>query len=494
MKPIRFALCILTLIGLASCGGNKTTDVSSEETVNQEYSPMDLYFSVPTAMLVSPGGGDNATAYLPDFINYPNDLAKLGLRGNVKECVAGVSTIKFTYKFNPQGNLSNYQFRMDSRGSFGEGAKLEYDELGHLTLLGRDFRGQTPNSHKYIYEDDVLIRREYGSGFRLYEWIEEEDGHKIPNHVINKGLKPAMEMKYTRNENGHVVLAEMNYNKPNLPGPLTAKSGNATFEHLNDGRLAKVTTAYSGCSNRQYPISWGECEYTYNPQGDVEKMIFTLYDSNEEARKQLYTVTQTYTYTYDSYGNWTSVSMDSTDPQPGNISTFTRSLTYYTEEEIAAEKQALADKPLIGQWRFKETDKHTYDNGEEETIENTCTIVLNLYDRFIPDGYYDDPKLGIIFSESLPSLGMEQYGSWDIIDAKINGNSVDIRIKGFNCGDEYTAKLEYNPKDKSLSLSNLKLSKKEPETDPDEASDFETYDLEPFEGKHKFLKRSTSNE
>lgn len=493
------ALSILLCSMLASCGGAKSHQSQEEESdvLAKEYSPMDLYFMIPTEMLVSPGGGSNRTAYLPDFINYPNDLVKLGLRGRVKECEVGVSTLKFIYKFNIQGNLTNYQFRMDSKGYFGEGAKLEYDAAGHLTFLGRDFKGQSPNSHRYVYEDDVLVRREYGSGFRLYEWVEDGDGRKIPSKVTTKGWDSTMGMKYARDENGNVVLTEMVYDNPRLPGSLTAESGMSTFRHSSDGRLSKVLTAYKGCSDRNYPNMWGECEYTYNPQGDVEKLVMALYDSKGADRQQLYTVTQTYTYTYDSNGNWVSVSMNSTNPDPGvlRLSDFTRTISYYTEEEINAfeeEKREMDEKPFVGQWRYSSTTEHATEYGEIETIEDNCTIILNLYDKFVPDGY-DEHKYGIMFVESLPSLGMEQYGSWDITEVKVVGDRVDIRLKGLNSGDEYTAKLLYNPKDKSLSLTNFRRSKSDSEKESDSASDFEEYDLEPFEGSYKFLKRSTSN-
>lgn len=483
---------------ITSCGGNKTTNSESDasKTTTRVYSPMDLYFMRPLAMLVSPQGGDNSTAYLPDFVDYPNDIVKLGLRGPVKECVAGISTIRYTYKFNIDGKLTNYQFRMDSQGSFGEGARMKYDESGNLIFLGRDFRRQSPNSHTYTYSNGKLTKRQYGSAYRDYTWTEDKDGSIRPKSVENHGLNPSLEIKYGQNADGLPIICEMSYNNPEIPGSMTAKTGTSTFEYAPNGQLLKVKTAYQGCSNPQYKELWGICEYTYNEHGDVVSLENTLYDSPAEGHKQLLSVINTYTYTYDGQGNWISVTMDSSDKQSVGLNTLNRTITYYSEAEIAERekaRKAFLEHPLIGQWRLSNKEEFETDYGERETVEETATLVINLYDKFTPDGY-TEPKYGIIFVESNPSLGMEQTGSWDITDAKINGNSVDIKLMGFNSADEYSATLKFNPKTKSIKFENLRLTKKAPEVSSDEASDFEYFDLEPYEGEYVFLKRATSNQ
>lgn len=484
-------ITILTLGSvLSSCGGRKSSnDDSSENThFSRALSPMDLYFMCPTAMLVSPGGGDNRTAYLPDFINYPNDLTKLGLRGHVKECVAGVSTIKFTYRFNMSGNMTNYQFRMDSQGFFGEGARMEYDALGHLTLLGRDFNRQSTNSHTYIYENDVLVRRESGRRFRVYEWINDKEGNLIPTKVTNNGLKPAMEMKYGYNSDGNVVLTEMSYDNPNLPGSLTAKKGVSNFEYFNDGRLKKVCTAYKGCSDRTYNEMWGVCEYAYNSQGDVEKMVRTLYDNNTDNKQQIYTVTQTYSYKYDTHNNWTYVNMESSDPQVNNLSSFSRTFEYYTDEEIQAienEKKEITENPFIGRWVYEEKE----DLGDGEWLNTNCGMVMNLYEKTFQD-IDDKPMYGVISSGYNSNNGIYKMTPWGIVSANVKGNTADIEVCSGNTGDVYSVKLTYNPKNMTISVGAVKF--KEEELSDDEDIVINVSDILPPEGVYKFAERSTS--
>lgn len=492
---IKLTLSLLIVASVTSCGGKKTEETNKEQTIakeeqtiTRESPPMDLYFMCPLAMLVSPGGGDNSTAYIPDFVNYPNDLVKFGLRGHVKECVAGVSTIKYTYKFNPDGNLTNYQFRMDSKGTFGEGAKLEYDSNGNLTLLGRDFRGQSPNSHTYTYIDGVLSRRSYGSGYREYTWVKNANGKMIPKSVVTHGLVPPIDIKYTHKSDGNVFISEMTYNNPSMPRTMTAKSGTSTFEYLSDGRLKKVKTSYKGCSNAKYREMYGICEYTYNEKGDVASKFVTLYDSSDENRQQLYTETISYTYTYDNNDNWITVKEESSHPQAGNIPYLSRTITYYSEEELSQASQAeevLQEKIFIGKWEYRKNYQQ-YTDGETEMVIDAGTITLNLYDKFTPK-WSKEPILGVIYSRSTPSLGMEQVGTFVVVKANVKGNEADVILEGYYSKDVYSAKLEYNPNGKALLLGNLQLIRKG-KHDQEETSDFEAYDLEPFKGMYFFLK------
>lgn len=114
------------------------------------------------------------------------------------------------------------------------------------------------------------------------------------------------------------------------------------------------------------------------------------------------------------------------------------------------------------------------------------TITLNLYDKFTPK-WSKEPILGVIYSRSTPSLGMEQVGTFVVVKANVKGNEADVILEGYYSKDVYSAKLEYNPNGKALLLGNLQLIRKG-KHDQEETSDFEAYDLEPFKGMYFFLK------
>ncbi len=485
MKKYLLILTLLAVLStITSCGSKKSTYSDDDKSnTSQVYSPIDLYFMCPTAMSVKPGNDQNPMAYLPDFITYPNDLIKFGLKSSVKECVIAVSTFSWTYKFNTFGNLINYQFRMDSQGRYGEGVKLEYDNNNQLTLLGRDFRGQSPNSDTYIYSDGHLVKRQNGSRYREYIWTKNNNGDKIPLQSVSHEFKPMLDMEYAENAYGMVLLSKMTYNNPYLPGALTAKMGLSMFEYDKNGRVSKVNTRYTGCSNVSYPNMWGECSYSYNDNGDVAEEIFTLFDSDNENRQKLYTVTQSYAYKYDEHQNWISVTMSSSDPQPGTIPTMNRNLTYYSEEDmnyVANSTDEVMDKIFVGEWEYKKTNQRDSD-GETEMVIDAGAIAMNLYDK-IKWEWSEEPILGYVYSRTTPSLGMEQVGTFIIIKANVKEGSAHIVLEGYYSKDLYSATLDYDFDSKALLVDDVKLIRRSAHGQ-DEAGD-DTFDLEPFEGMY----------
>ncbi|WP_285826064.1 hypothetical protein [Xylanibacter muris] len=491
-----FAIAAISLL-LAACGGNKSSNSQQQEEPEKSrtpevYTPIGLYFMNPASVLPSPPGGEDDCGYLPDFITYPDDLTKCGLRGPVKEIVFGVSTIKWTIRFNMDGNMTNYQFRMDSRGEYGNGFKMEYDAAGLLTMLGRDFRRRSANSHRYIYTNGKLTRREYGRGYREYIWKDGKDGVRIPQKSVTNGLKPFIDMVYTQNDDGFVQLSDMSYERPSLPGALTAKECTSHFEYGADGRLVKVLAHISGSSNSKYRTMFAECTYEYNEKGDVAVETICLYDNDTPERHQLYSVTQKYTYTYDGHNNWTRVQLESSNPERGSIPYLDRIITYYSEEELQRQKLAekeFAEKPFIGEWNIEDTEEFEDPEGNKETVQKSSTLVINFYNKFIPVGC-ENEQWGLFINRSLPSMGMERFGAFDIMDAKVKGNQALIRMKGVNSGDTYSAVLIFNPTDKSIKVQDIKFIEEAPAHSGEE-SDFEYDDLEPLEGIYGFSKRNT---
>lgn len=230
----------------------------------------------------------------------------------------------------------------------------------------------------------------------------------------------------------------------------------------------------------------GECEYTYNANGDVEKMVWTLYSSGTGNRRQLHSLTQTYTYSYDDHGNWISVNMQSSDPQSGTISSFTRTFTYYSEDEINTpdeKKIEEPEKPFIGRWIYEDKE----DLGDGEWLKTNCAIAANLYEKTI-EGFDGKMLYGGISSGYDSSNGIYKMTPWDIVSAKTTGNTARIEILSGNTGDIYSVTLSFNPKTQTLTVSDVTLKEEAELTDEEYPSN--VADIPPVEGVYKFYKNT----
>lgn len=491
MKKIIFLIITGLSVGLFSCGNHKIEGQheSSNEEINQVFPPIRLYYGKPTSMFGNTPDYEIKPSNLPDFVTYPNDLVKMGLRGKVKSVHEAVSTFSWTYTFNSVGNLTDYRFRMDSQGRYGEGARAEYNDAGELTLLGRNFHGQSPNSHSYSYTDGKLTRRTSSSGERIYCY-HDSMGVAVPDSIVTKGLTPYLDVKFIQNDDMFLV-GRITYKKISLPGGIKADKAESIMEYASDGQLKALRSVYRGVKGYKATTLYGVTEYTYNEHGDVAKMEYYLFtDKAPLTDVKLFSTAvhhgiDTYEYKYDEQGNWITQTMNS-QPKSGNsiaLNTMSRTIEYYSEAELrslAKEKKELADKPFIGIWSFNKKE----DMGDGIRYDYTGTIALNLYEKFVPDGG-DEPQWGIVFSKMSNTLGANRTGSYNITDFKVNGNTIKINLEEIFSGTKYSATLKYNPSDKSMTMSNVL------ETyggDEDMLNNIK----EPQSEKYSFLKRSTS--
>lgn len=494
MEKVLKIIALATIVTLASCAGSKSSadeDGEENKTTLQTLPPIDLYFMRPNDMVVTSHNMEDYTAYLPDFVSYPNDLVKLGLKGNVKSVELGEAGIMiFTFDFNPEGNLTNQQFR--ALGG-GEGHRMEYDAAGRLTFLGRDFRRQSPDSHTYSYDDHGnLIHRQYGRGFRTYQYTKDDNGVFYPLSVDNHGLVPSVDMNYERMDD-MTLLKNMNIKWPYMPSGWSAERGELDYKYNDHGQLIQVNVLYSGCKAAPVSELFGECKYEYNGNGNVSHKVISIAKTKEALHTEnaLRNIATDYNYQYDEHGNWISCAVTDLSSQKAGYPT-PRRITYYSEvelEEIKEAKKEEAEHPFIGQWQFSETEVFETEDGEQETVKTFGTIVLNLYQKFKPD-YEDNTILGLMRFSRVPQYGMEQGGGYTITEAKLSGNKVIIEFVGYSSGDKYSGELEYIPATKEIRLANVKFISAENGVE----SDFEGYDLDPVEATYKFIKRSTSNQ
>lgn len=481
-------------LSLVSCGNKRTgalnPDSDSAETkITQVFPPIGLYYGMPTAIFGNTHDYEIEPSNLPDYVTYPNDLAKTGLRGKVKSVRESVSTFSWTYTFNPEGNLTDYQFRMDSQGRYGEGAKAEYNEAGELTLLGRNFRGQSANSHKYIYKAGKLSRRSSSRGERLY-YYHDSMGVLVPDSVVTKGLTPYLDIKFKQHDD--IILVErISYKHPSLPSGLTAQNAESILEYATDGSIKAFRTVYRGVKGYKTNTLYGLTEYSYNEQGDVTKKEYYLFTDKAPLTDATLLSTavhhgiDTFEYQYDKQGNWVTLTMNS-EPKPKNtvaINTMSRTVEYYSDKElqaIAQEKKEAEEKPFIGTWAFHNTE----DMGDGNKYNYQGTIVLNLYEKFMPEGG-EAPQWGIVYSGFSNTLGANRNGSYNITEFKISGNTIKINLVEIFYGTEYTAILKYDPTDKSMTMSDVT------ETDSGDEEMINVVE-EPQSEKYSFQQRATS--
>lgn len=497
---------IWALVGLCLLPACNTQTAHNEKEEEKEKAiahpilqPTDLFFMQPTDMLVAgnPGAND-LTGYLPDFVSYPNDLAKLGLRGPVKSCVKGVSTVSSIFDFDTNGNLVRHQFLLDKSGRYGEGHRMEYDASGHLKSMKYDFRGRTSGSDTYTYSDGKLVKRGSNEWIRTYTWGLTESGQSYPEKVSTQGLNPYLDIDYKLEDN-KLYIERMKYRNPYIPGVASADSACSTYEYDPEGRLITVKTICSGRRNKGKPL-YALCQYTYNPQGDVAGYEYYLFADDKAFQdptllgSALLQESVSYEYQYDEHGNWIFLK-PTVKPVTaiGQDWVVGRTIVYYTEEELKQAKlnrEETAKKPFVGHWRLNRQEEMEDEEGNvTETITTSGDIVLNLYENFIPDGE-EKAIPGLIHAASLPSMGMEEYGSFHISQFKINGNQVDFSFYGLNSETEYSATLLYDPSDRSLTLKDIKETKAGGHEEY--ASDSEYYDLLPDEGRYEFYNESTS--
>lgn len=480
-------------ICLVSCGNRKpgSHEEPSKEKIEQVFPPIGLYYGKPTSVFGNTLNYAIAPSNLPDFVSYPNDLVKMGLRGKVKTMRETVSTFSWVYTFNTAGNLTDYQFRMDSQGRYGEGARAEYNGAGELTLLGRNFRGQSPNSHSYCYMNGKLSRRSSSRGERIYCY-HDSMGVAVPDSIVTKGLTPYLDIKFVQ-EDDMILVGRMTYKQASLPGNIRADKAESIMEYSGDGQLKVLRTIYRGVKGYKTSTLYGLTEFTYNEHGDVAKMECYLFTDKEPLTDATFLSTavhhsiDTFEYQYDEQGNRILLTMDS-QPKAANtivLNTMVRTIEYYTDEELLAMAQAkkeFEEKPFIGIWSFSNSE----DMGDGIKYDYTGTIALNLYEKFVPDGG-DEPQWGIVFSRMSNTLGANRTGSYNITDFKVNGNMIKIKMEEIFSGTKYSATLKYNPSDKSMSMSDVLETYGGDEDMLDQIQ-------QPTEEKYSFNQRSTSRQ
>ena len=120
-------------ISLATFAGVRVMHFQRKEFVDKKREKKVRQYIIPVSYthLTTPYVGESS---MSDFVDYPSDLVRLGLRGTVKE-VKTTSAAEMVQKFNEDGNLTSQGLWFDSSHRFGDEYKREYDDEGKLTKL-----------------------------------------------------------------------------------------------------------------------------------------------------------------------------------------------------------------------------------------------------------------------------------------------------------------------------------------------------------------------
>ncbi len=346
MKKFQCTILLISiplLLGLLSCENKKV------------YSPVtaftycdDAYMSIHVEDKLS-----FARCFM-DFVQYPDDWTKLGLKGNVK-----------TIYSDENGLVTG----------------LEFDEFGHVTMQGRVLGGRYGDALEFEYQDGrlqkAINRRARSQQIFLYNETNQltisksEQYEKQYTYYKNGMLKNASVTKtYDRDgilnmdcdETGRVLALRMWATHPIVS---TLVETDFTYEYNSDG-LCNVKHGKAFIEERGIHIGkdyfyitdslFTTSRYTYNDRHDIVKWEEEYYTRKKEISGNF---TVEFSYEYDEQGNWTrriatpssekvlkllyhknSFVMENDKP----ASKLERDIKYYSEEDIEMAKELAEQK------------------------------------------------------------------------------------------------------------------------------------------------------
>lgn len=291
-------LLICTAALLTACSDSKLFEKE------KKYTPLYMYYN--PLPLVYPesyfGRFDFPESYYPDFLNYPDDRAKHGLRGNVKRVeytMAGGSGIE--YIFNNKGQLEHVKPLMGGPKTF------RYNHEGRLEGVYED--GHRKSNQKLEYDvAGRLAKREGGrvGAHQIYSYYENGTLKEITPQYISDYHPGIGKMNF--DPSGNLVRMETSAtDNPFMTE--TGMPGVSTYSYT-DGlcteKLEKIASEKDSVTCRNL--------YTYNDKGDLTAWEYFggIYQTNLENRNQYVfldnaTLKVTLEYEYDSHDNWTTM-------------------------------------------------------------------------------------------------------------------------------------------------------------------------------------------
>lgn len=329
-------LLILNFV-LSACSGN------GKFLSERKYNPITFYFN-PNLFWVS-GTPTDPACFVPDFVNYPNDLVKYGLRGSVKS-LQSKGPFFSEMRFNSQGNLTYQGYFFDSDKRYGEAYQFEYTESGNLASMYNVRRRQGSGaSERYVYDaSNKLMNRVYKAGAKKIYAYHENGLLKSVLLDPQRDDQDVCDM-VCDNDGNIISLETFQLSHPAEKFLVQKKRARSTYAYNSDG-LCSSSKEILLPSKQHHAIDsiCGESTYLYNDKGDL---IQWNYSSVCYPKNDTYRFTIDYIYVYDEQGNWTEMKVVgnavkdllssfgvATMEDGRKYVTFNRVIEYYTDEEL----------------------------------------------------------------------------------------------------------------------------------------------------------------
>lgn len=326
MKKILFMATFVAL--LSSCAAD---GIFQKE---KKYSPVYLYYNPidPDILAMTSGSSSLMPSMIyPQFVNYPTDCVKFGLRGSV-------SKIKYTWShkkgvvemaFDNKGRL---RYVYTGAAPYDEAEDYYMDNQDRFCAVTRRRGNSVKQTLEYDATDKVTKRnfRYDQIEFQTYNYYEDGTLKEITPVMRKsyKNKKSNITGKMEFKESGELVMMVSNStNNPfvhSIGDEFPDISSISTFKYAENGlcteKLEKLLLKNSKGNVDTIPCL---SQYTYNENGDIEKLFYNgIYRrvDNKDRNNYRYrnilsseyisdTLSIRYTYKYDEHNNWTTMNV-----------------------------------------------------------------------------------------------------------------------------------------------------------------------------------------
>lgn len=449
MHLMKILLFLVAVVLLTSCG-----DAEKEKV----YPPLSEFMYCDDAFLDRYAGIEKFTfaKQFTDFVQYPDDWTKFGLKGKVKrmscERQRGILT---EVLFDIEGHLISQGSTFGRGGRYGSTLDFEYADGRLARVVHRTSR----EAQTYEYDDQGKLNLSKGDRYeKRFEYHANGMLKSITMSTPNDYSPSLKDGIYSMNcdETGRVLSLTMR-----AAHPVIDILGIGTFEFEYDDRgLCNVKHGRIFVDNDYHQICdtvFSTSRFTYNEHNDLVKWEEEYHTGKGDKSGSF---VKQYSYVYDEEGNWTTRStLDEAGETEG---TFTRNIEYFSIAEIAAFEQAqeaekrlkeeLKDGPFKGVWAYSEPP-------EEEDGRMfggyDMVLVLDFYGKSVTDGTSDEKTAG----------GFDVSTVWNTSSCKIlsfrpDGNKAEITYEDLGI---YSATLIYHPDTKQMEMIDGKLIKADEE-------------------------------
>lgn len=272
-------------------------------------------------------------SYIPDFVNYPDDRIKFGLKEDVRK-VEYTSLHKMLWLFHKNGKIAAnnivfsggwnqeintwiYQYENDSIGGY------DIPTMGHLTGISTETQlvtnGQTLSGGESLH--DKVVYNDAGNLTTRSYLLSKKVNYVKQFNYNEKGLCTTMSLtensssakenmidcNISCDESG--VISHIYLRKTRIPvHGLTRGDRSITPVYAMDGKLSVVKSLSIPRNMEAYNMDsiYSISQYEYNEQGDVATWHYT--DTVYPGRI-VNKLTITFNYIYDTHGNWTEKRM-----------------------------------------------------------------------------------------------------------------------------------------------------------------------------------------